>query len=167
MFSGANVRDEEITHVRRAVVVGGITMIIVALLTGGCSLLVSGPGDHSLDASDGAAEVGLDGAFDGASSADAHRPACDPFDGACGCCVDNDPLGGPACGTSGTTALCESCETTRECGPSMFCTGYVGSPGSCRALCGGPDNVACSTSGTCVSVYWDGFDWWGYCPGSC
>lgn len=146
-----------------------VLLLALAAAVAGCQLIVDdGPLPPSSDAGDGAGDGAVAALGDAdAAPADAHQLACDPYDGACGCYLDNDPAGGPACGAVGATAECAPCNFSRECGPSMFCTGFAGVMGTCRALCGGPGDVPCSTPGTCVSTYFDGWDWWGYCPGGC
>ena len=154
-------------------------MLLIAMLSA-CSLVFDPADPAALSERPGAdAQVDGDGSpiigddadgepmADAAPPGDAHQLVCDPFDGACGCYVGNDPSSPPACGAEGDNANCTSCSLSRDCAPGLFCTGFTTSPGECRRLCGGPDDVGCPSPSTCVSTYWDGFDWWGYCGGAC
>lgn len=157
------------------------TLLLVAacaLTLGGCSLLV--PDDSRLEDGDeitdgggatrdgGAVDALRDAArqVDGGVDAAVYNLKCNPFNdpGACGCRVDNDPLGGPSCGIVGSTPFLGTCESSRQCDINLFCTGFTSVPGTCRWLCGGHLAVGCADGSTCVSVWWDNFFWWGYCP---
>jgi len=133
-------------------------LLALALLPGCFRSPVDEPAlaDAGSDGSDGS-----DSEVDGApGTSDAHVWDCDPFVEAA-CYVGNDPLSGPDFAAQGSGAQCSACEQSSDCQPGLFCTGYIGSAGTCAPLC---DNLHPCSEGSCLGVQYQGF---GFCPGSC
>lgn len=147
-------------------------LLTLALLPG-CSLIFSAEdlsGEDARAGADSGVIESVDGGsadtpdaaqgIDAAQAPDAEPEICDPFSEA-GCYVGNDPLDGPDFYVEGSGAECSSCEQSNDCAPGLFCSGYVGSPGSCHALCS-PVNP-CS-AGSCLSVQHEDY---GFCQEGC